>query len=150
MPQSFTCLNYHIVFSTRDRSPLITPDYRQRLYEYLGGILKHEKGTLLGAGGMSDHVHLLAEIDKERSLSQMLQILKSHSSRWVHETFPAMRHFAWQAGYGAFTISRPGIPRVQKYLAEQETHHRLVSFQEEFISFLDEQQIPYDPRYLFE
>ncbi|MHB9132651.1 MAG: IS200/IS605 family transposase [Armatimonadota bacterium] len=106
MPQSYTSLQYHIVFSTKDRLPLITPDYRQRLYDYIGGIIRAEKGILLAANGTADHTHLAAAFHQDYAVSQMLRIIKSRSSGWIHDTFPELQHFAWQAGYGAFSLSQ--------------------------------------------
>lgn len=88
MPQSFTSLQFHIVFSTKDRRPLITDDIRERLYKYIGGILDENGSKLLAVGGIPDHIHLLASINKELSISAALRIIKSNSSKWVHETFP--------------------------------------------------------------
>ena len=97
MPQSFTCLHYHIVFSTKDRRPMIGVDIRDRLYEYIGGILVENKSLLVAAGGMPDHIHILASISKERSIADAMRLVKTNSSKWVHETFPKNDSFAWQA-----------------------------------------------------
>jgi REP element-mobilizing transposase RayT len=98
VPQSFTCLHFHLIFSTKGRAPFITPDLQPRLYDYLGGILRGQNGCLLAAGGMPDHVHLLARLSKEMSVSEALRLLKANSSKWIHESFPELRAFAWQAG----------------------------------------------------
>ena len=150
MPQSFTSLNYHVVFSTKNRIPLITPDLQDRLYAYLGGILRQHRSVLLAAGSMPDHVHLLVALNKELAVSVAVRLLKANSSKWVHETFPERQLFAWQTGYGAFTVSHSNLGRVKKYLANQAEHHRLRTFQQEFLAFLKHHGIECDERYIWE
>lgn len=150
MPQSFTCLHYHLIFSTKHRMPLITADLQARLYDYLGGILRAHHGCLLAGGGMPDHVHLLARLSKEMSVSEALRLLKANSSRWVHETLPGLQAFAWQAGYAAFAVGYSALPAVKRYLATQADHHRAQSFQDELRAFLRRHQLEFDERYLWE
>jgi REP-associated tyrosine transposase len=149
MPQSYTCLHYHLIFSTKDRLPTISAGLRPRLHEYIGGILRADRGTLLAAGGTENHIHLLAAISKEQAVAQAVRRIKANSSRWVHETFPDQRAFAWQTGYGAFTIGYTGLDSVRGYIERQEEHHRTVSFEEEFLEFLQRYGVSYDPRYLW-
>ena len=99
---------------------------------------------------MPDHVHLLVSLDKQISMAETMRIVKANSSRWVHETFPALSGFAWQAGYGAFAVSYSHLERVKNYLERQAEHHRKVTFQEEFIAFLKRHEIDYDERYLWD
>ena len=150
MPQSFTCLHCHLVFSTKNRDPMITTDLEPRLYEYIGGTLRSEGGKLLDAGGTADHVHLLVSLSKQVSVSSTLRDIKSNSSGWIHKTFPDRLDFAWQAGYGAFAVSHSGLLEVGRYIHGQEEHHRMVSFKEEFIRLLEEHKIEFDERYLWE
>ena len=150
MPQSFTCLHYHLVFSTKNRVPAITADLQGRLYEYIGGIVRSEKGILLAAGGMPDHIHLLCSLSKEVAVAAALRVIKANSSGWVHQEFPQYRSFAWQAGYGAFTVSYSHLDRVKQYIARQPQHHRRTTFQEEFVAFLRKHGIEYDERYLWD
>ena len=149
MPNSYTCLYYHVIFSTKDRLPLIDPALRDRLHEYMGGIVRDEKGRLLAAGGTPDHVHLLLSLHPQKGLSDILRQIKASSSRWMHETAASLRDFAWQDGYGAFTASYSNLAQVKQYIADQEQHHRRVSFQEEFVEFLRRHEIPYDERYIW-
>jgi len=149
MPASYTCLYYHIIFSTRRRLPLITPDINERLYQYLGGIMTNQQGRLIAAGGAADHVHLLASLHPQTSLSDVLRLAKTNSSKWVHETFADQRDFGWQDGYAAFSVSSSAVPRVRAYIEAQEAHHRRVSFQEELIRFLKRHQVAYDERYIW-
>jgi REP element-mobilizing transposase RayT len=150
MPQSFASLHYHIIFSTKNRVAAISSDLQPRLYEYLGGILRGQDGVLLAAGGMPDHVHLLAGLSKEMAVAEAVRVLKSNSSKWIHETFPAYSEFAWQTGYGAFTVSYSNRQQVRSYFAAQTEHHRIRTFQEEFVAFLRRHHIQYDERYLWE
>jgi putative transposase len=150
MPQSFTCLHYHLIFSTKNRLPAIAPDLQTRLYDYIGGILRSEKSVLLAAGGMPDHVHLLCSLSKELAIAEALRLIKSNSSKWIHETFPEHRTFAWQAGYGAFAVSYSHLDSVKRYIARQAAHHRRTTFQEELVAFLRKHNLPFDERYLWE
>jgi putative transposase len=147
--QSYTCLYYHVFFSTKRRRALITSDLRERLYSYIGGVAAHEKGRLICAGGADDHVHLLVSLRAQTALADMLRLLKTNSSKWVHETFVERRNFGWQDGYSAFSVSHSNVERVRRYIAQQEQHHRRVSFQEELLEFLKRHNIEYDERYIW-
>jgi REP element-mobilizing transposase RayT len=143
MPQSFVSLHYHLIFSTKNRVPLISAEIQPRLSEYIGGILRAEGSVLEAAGGMADHVHLLVSINKQMSISDVLRIVEASSSRWAHETFPdTLSGFAWQAGYGAFAVSYSHREKVRDYLSRQAEHHRKVTFQEGFVEFLKRHGIP--------
>ncbi|MGH9971654.1 MAG: IS200/IS605 family transposase [Pyrinomonadaceae bacterium] len=148
MSQSFTNLLYHIIFSTKDREPLITLDYQPRLYDYIGGIIRGTGGISLGINGTEDHVHVLAKLRPDRALSDVLRDLKSNASGWMHNVFPGLADFWWQRGYGAFTVSQSNVEEVRRYIAQQKEHHKKVSFRDEFILFLKVNGIEYDERYL--
>jgi putative transposase len=150
MPQSFACLNCHIIFSTKNREPLIAADWAPRLYEFIGGTARNTGNTLLAAGGTTDHVHLLVSLGKQESVSSTVRDLKSNSSRWVHENLDRLRGFAWQAGYGAFSVSYSNLGDVKRYIADQQEHHRVRTFKEEFIAFLNRHEIEYDERYIWD
>jgi REP element-mobilizing transposase RayT len=150
MPQSFTCLNYHVIFSTIHRQALITHDLQPRLYNYIGGILRDRKSRLLVAGGVSDHVHLLISLSKQVALSAALRDTKAISSGWVHKSFPDKGAFAWQTGYGSFSVSYSNITDVKRYITNQEDYHLLRSFKEEFVEFLARHDVQYDEKYLWE
>ena len=150
MPSSYTCLRYHLIWSTKHREPLITDEIRDRLFQYMGGILRGHGGKLLAAGGMPDHVHLLADISKQQALADALRDIKANSSGWIHETFPNLSRFSWQTGYGAFTVSYSNVDAVKRYIADQAEHHRVRSFQEEFVDFLERHEIEFDQRYLWD
>ena len=131
-------------------SRAITPDWAPRLYEYIGGIVRPHGAVLLAAGGIPDHVHLSVSLGKELSVSAALRIIKANSSKWVHDTFSEKRRFAWQNGYGAFSVSQSNLDDVHGCIAGQAEHHRTQTFQEEFIAFLERHQVPYDERYIWD
>ncbi len=138
----------HMIFSTQGRRPLIKSDFRADLFAYLGGIIREMDGTALIVNGTTDHVHLLLRIRPAHSSAQIARVVKANSSRWVHEKWDSK--FAWQTGYGVFSVSESHIPAVTKYIAEQEAHHRTQSFQEEFLAFLKKNNVAYDERYIWE
>ena len=149
MPRSYTNLIYHIVFSTRDRKPLISPDRQERLYDYIGGTIRGLGGILLAINGTSDHAHLLAKLRPDKSVSDVLRDLKSNSSGWMHSVFPAASDFSWQNGYGAFTVSASQVESVRRYIANQEQHHSKNSFEDEFVGLLRKNEIEFDVKYLW-
>jgi REP element-mobilizing transposase RayT len=150
MPQSYAALYCHFVFSTKNREPTIAADLQPRLFAYIGGTLRDIKCVLLAAGGIEDHVHLLVSLSREVSVAQTVREIKANSSRWVHESFPQLQAFAWQNGYGAFSVSRSQLDPVKAYLANQREHHRKRTFQQEFIALLKKHDIEYDERYLWD
>jgi putative transposase len=150
MAGSYTCLRYHLIFSTKERRPLLPAAVRPRLFEYIGGILRNRKGQLLAAGGTENHIHLLAILPRDRCVADMLRDIKSNSSRWLSETNPLALGFGWQDGYGAFAVGRSEMEGLTRYIADQEAHHREHTFEEEFVAFLEEQGADYDPRYIWQ
>ncbi len=129
MPQSLASVYLHIVFSTKNRAPFITPDLRKRLYLYLAAITLGTGTKTLDINGVDDHVHLLVSFGREVTIADIVKTLKAASSRWVHDTFPDQRAFAWQNGYGAFSVGYPDLDAVRGYLAIQEKHHKATTFQ---------------------
>lgn len=150
MPSSFLSLHYHVIFGTKHRKPMVTPDLAPRLYDYFGGIVRGVGGQLLTAGGMPDHVHLLLRSGATHALADVVRDVKANASKWVHDTFPSHADFAWQTGYAAFTVSLSGLPDVRTYIETQAEHHQQVTFQQEFVAFLKKHNIEYDERYLWE
>ena len=148
MSDSYTNLLYHIVFSTKDRRPLITPEYEVRLYDYIGGTLRRAGGISLELDGTEDHIHLLAKVRPDRALSDVLADLKANATGWMHGGFPSLKDFSWQRGYGAFTVSQSNVEEVRRYIARQKEHHRKVSFRDEFIQFLQANGIEYNERFI--
>ena len=148
MSQTFSNLEYHIIFSTQDRRSTIPPEMQNRLYDYVGGILKTERCVLLAVGGTADHVHLLISTHTQIAVADLMRMVKSKSSKWIYETFPEHKDFHWQAGYGAFTVSRSIRDQVEKYIGAQEEHHRKFSFRDELAALLKKCGVEFDPRYL--
>jgi putative transposase len=149
MTNTYTSLFYHIIFSTKNRHPWINPQIEQRLWEYLGGIARQHKMSALQIGGASDHIHSLILAPATLSPSQIAQLLKGDSSKWIHGTFSGFRQFAWQDGYGAFTVSKSQLPPSIEYIQNQKEHHRKRTFQEEYLALLQKHGIQYDERYLW-
>jgi putative transposase len=149
MAHTFTNLLTHVIFSTKDRLPVIVPDLKSRLHAYLGGIVRSLNGIALAIDGPADHVHMLVKTPASSALADVIRTVKANSSRWVHETFPRA-DFAWQTGYGAFSVSHSNVDQIRAYIAGQEEHHKAVSFQEEFLAFLERHSIEYDERYIWE
>jgi REP-associated tyrosine transposase len=149
MPRTYTKLLVHIIFSTRERRREIVPDLSTKLHGYLWGIAKNLKCTPLAVNGTDDHIHMLVGIRPDSSLSDLVRSLKSSSSKWVHDEQGRPR-FAWQLGFAALSVSKSNAAAVSRYIAEQEQHHRKMSFQQELIAFLKKHAIEYDERYIWE
>jgi REP element-mobilizing transposase RayT len=150
MASTLTKLVYHLVFSTKNRVPLITPEIADDLYGYLGGIIRAEKGILIKAGGVADHVHLLCILRPTHAIADLVRTMKSNSSRWAREQPVPGPDFGWQTGYGAFTVSTSQIDALVDYIARQVEHHRKESFQEEFRMMLRQHGIAFDERYVWD
>ena len=148
MSQSFTNLLYHLIFSTKDRRPVITLDYQPRLYDYIGGIIRELGGVSLGINGIEDHVHVVTKLRPDKALSDVLRVLKCNASGWMHDVFPSLAEFSWQRGYAAFTVSQSDVQEVRRYVAGQKEHHEKVSFRDEFIRFFKANHIEYDERFV--
>jgi REP element-mobilizing transposase RayT len=140
---------FHCVFSTKGRRRIITPALQERLWPLMGGISREQGLRALTIGGVEDHVHLLLSLPTTVPLAQAIQRIKGASSKWVHETFPEQSWFAWQEGYGAFTIGVSQTDATLAYIRSQPEHHRQTTFQDEFRMFLKKHGIEYDERYVW-
>jgi len=149
MPHTYASLLVHVVFSTKDRTRWITPAFCGRLSAFLGGVARNHGMGLLAAGGANDHVHLLVRVPTTVTIAKCVQSIKAVSSKWVHETFSNFAGFAWQEGYGAFSVGISQVDETVAYIESQEEHHRRHTFEEELISFLKKHDIEYDPRFVF-
>ena len=147
---TYICNLVHFVWSTAGREPLIHRSWQDDLYGELGGVLRNKRAKLLAAGGMADHVHVLASLPATMSLAQVANALKANSSRWVHENTKQGKGFRWQEGYSAFTVSKSAQPRVKLYIKNQETHHRGRGYKEELLELLRRHEIEYDEKYLWD
>ncbi len=147
---SFTQLTYHIVYATKNRHPSIKTDIQEHLYEYIGGIIRAKKGSLIEIDGVADHVHILTRLSASIAVAEVIRDIKANSSRWMNEHSKIKRSFEWQKGYGAFTVSYSRVQMVRAYLRNQGEHHKTVTFREEYVDFLKRHNIDFRPEYVFE
>jgi REP element-mobilizing transposase RayT len=150
MVHTYADMLVHVVFSTKDRMPVIRDEFRGRLHEFMAGVARNEFGRAIKVGGMPDHMHGLVSLNRDVSIAEAMRKWKSLSSGWIHQTFPGNEAFAWQAGYGAFSVSQSNADEVIAYIERQTEHHRTVTFQEEFVAFLKRHNVPYDPAHIWE
>ena len=150
MANTYSNLFYHIVFSTKGRVDFIESEIENRVWAYIGGIARKHNMTALQVGGIENHIHALVIARPSVAPSQIAQHLKGESSKWIHEEFPHLRKFAWQDGYGIFSVSKSQAPEVIHYIKIQREHHKKQSFEEEYISLLKLHGIDYDEQYLFD
>lgn len=151
MPQSLSSVYLHIIFSTKERFPfLANDDVRRETHAMLGGIAKRLNCPPVLVGGVADHVHVLLQMDRQISQAELVKELKRASNLWIQERFPDVRKFAWQAGYGAFSVSASNVEAVRHYIERQEEHHAVASFQDEFRAFLAKHEVAFDERYVWE
>jgi REP element-mobilizing transposase RayT len=150
MANTYTNLLYHIVFSTKNREPLIHNSLKAELHKYIGGLVRDKKGVLLEIGGMADHVHLVVKLRPDTSVSDVVKYIKANSSGWVNDRPDQQGKFYWQTGYAAFTISESQLPAAREYVRNQEAHHRGQTFKEELLVLFCKHNIDYDERYLWD
>ncbi|MCC5851018.1 MAG: IS200/IS605 family transposase [Verrucomicrobia bacterium] len=141
---------YHLIFSTKNREPLIHKSFQEELYQYIGGILREKQGSLVEIGGVEDHIHILAYYHQSVAPADMVKHIKSSSSRWVNESGKCPHRFRWQIKYGSFSVSQSAIPDVRAYIRNQEEHHKKETFQEEFRRFLKAHGYEGDERFMWE
>jgi REP element-mobilizing transposase RayT len=149
MSHAYSRLHYHLVFSTKERKRQIVPEIKDRLYAYMNGIIRNLDGVVEEIGGVEDHVHIRFFSPPKHSLSDVIRDLKANSSGWVHETWPARAAFAWQRGYGIFSVSESNVEAVREYIRNQEEHHRQMTFEDEYLALLRKHHVEYDLRYVF-
>jgi REP element-mobilizing transposase RayT len=147
---TLTNLLYHVIFSTKNREPLVTAELKSGLDEYIGGIIRNKGGIALEIGGAADHRHIVARFRADASVSEMVGTIKANSSKWVNERQERRGAFAWQTGYGAFTVSYSQLQALREYVRDQEEHHRKISFKEEYLRFLKRHNIEFDETYLWD
>ena len=149
MAHSYASCLIHYVFSTNNRRNTLSGNVRERLWPYLGGIARENGMKALAVGGTDNHAHMLVSLPTTLAIAKAIQLLKGGSSKWVHDTFPTHRDFAWQEGYGAFSIGVSGIPDTVAYINNQEEHHRTKTFEDEYVAFLVKHGIEFDNRYVW-
>lgn len=149
MSHTYTNILIHALFSTKDRQPWLLPEMQEEVFNYLGGAVNALGGQSLLVNGPRDHVHMLFVQPRTLSIADVMEKVKANSSGWVKDRWPERRHFGWQAGYAAFSVSKSHVESVKRYIRNQEEHHRKVSFIEEVVAFLDKHGVEYDSRYVF-
>jgi len=149
MANTFSQIYFHIVFSTKNRADLIHRDIEERVWAYIGGIAKKHQMTPIQIGGIENHLHGLFGAPTTMAPSQAAKYIKGDSSFWMHQEFPKLRDFAWQDGYGVFSVSKSLIPNVVDYIKRQRQHHEKQTFEEEFVELLRLHGIEFDERFLF-
>ena len=150
MANTYTSLHYHIVFSTKNREPWIRPEIEERIWAYLGGIATKNRMKPIQIGGVDDHIHVLLGAPATMAPAKIAQLIKGGSSAWIHTEFPELQNFAWQDGYGAFTVSKSGLPNVKDYILNQREHHQRQTYKDEFVALLKRHEVDYDERYLWD
>jgi len=150
MATSFVSINIHFVFSTKKRQKLIEENIRPRLWAYMGGIAKQNKMLALAVGGTDNYSHMLVSISATHSPSKAVQLIKAGSSKWVHEEFPHIKGFSWQVGYSAFSVGPKRVQSVIDYIHNQEEHHKIKTFEEEYVEFLNSTGLKFDEKTIWE
>ncbi|HXZ12658.1 MAG TPA: IS200/IS605 family transposase [Candidatus Sulfotelmatobacter sp.] len=146
LPHTYAQIAVHVIFSTKDRCKLIPRDFQSRLWAYTAGVCKNHGMIVHAVGGMDDHMHLLIQIPPSLPLAKVVLAIKSNSSRWANEQG---RKFAWQQGYAAFSVSASLVPAVVRYIQTQESHHRKMTFDAEWIALLKKHGVEFDPKFVF-
>ena len=149
MANTFTQLYIQYIFAVKFRAASIQASWKESLHKYITGIFQKNKHKMLQINSMPDHIHILIGLHPEQSISSIIQNVKTESSKWINDQQFTSSKFAWQQGYGAFSYSRSHLPRVIRYIQQQELHHRKRTFLNEYKSFLKAFCIEYDERYIF-
>lgn len=148
MTHSYRIHYFHIIWSTKNREPWIKKEVQDRLYSFLGGLIKNHNGKLVEIGGMPDHIHMLIELSVLDGFTSLIREIKSSSSLWIHQNYPRLKTFAWQEGYGSFSVSFSALSDVRSYIQNQEKHHINRSFDQEYMKLLQLHNICFDERFV--
>ena len=150
MGQSLVKNYVHLIFSTKQREPLIYPPYEDELHTYLGGICNSLECSPIRVGGHTDHIHILCALSKKIALVKLMEEVKANSSKWMKTKDKSLEHFYWQNGYGAFSVNPTEVDAVVAYIANQQEHHSKKTFQDEYRAFLKKYTVEYDERYVWD
>jgi putative transposase len=150
MAQSLSSILIHLVFSTKNREPIIAPEIESNLHAYMASIFHGCKSLSLLIGGTADHIHALFALSRTLALSDLVEEVKTSSSKWVKTNGTAFRNFHWQSGYGAFSIGQSNVQQVKSYIAGQKEHHRRKTFQDELRILLRKYEVAYDEHYVWD
>jgi putative transposase len=149
MANTYTQIHIQFVFAVKYRDGLINASFKDELYQYISGIIKHHNHKLLAINGVSDHIHIFIGMRPTQSISDLMQDIKGSSSKWINEKKFLKVKFEWQEGYGAFSYSKSHVDAVIKYIHKQEKNHQKQTFREEYLEFLKAFEIEYDEKYIF-
>ncbi len=149
MANTYTQIHIHGVFVVKYRDALILPSFKERLHQYITGIVQNHQHKLLAINSMPDHMHILIGYRPHESISALFGVIKGESAEWINQKKLSPSRFRWQEGYGAFSYSKSAIPNLIQYIKNQEAHHRKTTMVEEYTAILDEFNIQYDPAYIF-
>ena len=150
MPQSLSSILIHLIFSTKNREPFLSPEIEAELYPYIASIFKVMKSPALIIDGASDHVHTLFSLSRVATVADVVEEVKTESSKWIKRKGIEFRNFHWQSGYGAFSIGQSQVSTVKRYIGRQKQHHRRITFQDEYRKFLKAYGVEYDERYVWD
>jgi REP element-mobilizing transposase RayT len=149
MPNTYTQIHIQFVFAVQHRAALINAEWKERLHQYITGIFQQHNHKMLQVNSMPDHIHILAGIRPHQSISALMQLVKSESSKWIKEERLSSYPFAWQEGYGAFSYGKSQVDTVIRYIQNQELHHRKETFLDEYKRLLKVFEVEWDERYIF-
>lgn len=150
MANTYTQIFYHIVFAVKRRENLISPVWKDNLYKYISGVITNQNQKLYIINGMPDHVHILVSCGPTVTLSNLVKEIKEHSTKYINGEGFVVGKFNWQEGFGAFSVSFRNVEQVVNYIKDQEKHHEVKSFKDEYLEFLKEQNIDFEEKYIFE
>lgn len=149
MANTYTQVHLQFVFAVKHRHATIDRVWREELYKYISGIVQNNNHKLIAINGMPDHVHILIGVRPNQSISELIQVIKTNSSKWINEKGFVKGKFEWQEGYGAFSYGKSQVNDVIEYIKNQQIHHTKKTFKEEYIEFLKKFEIDYDEKYIF-
>ena len=149
MANTYTQIHIQFVFAVKFRTATIHSSWKDELYKYITGIIQHHKHKLIAINGMADHIHILVGMRPTQSISDLMQDVKANSSKWINEKKLAQGRFEWQEGYGAFSYGKSQLKDVIAYINNQEQHHKLKTFKEEYVDFLQKFEVDYDEKFIF-
>lgn len=150
MPQSLAKILLHIIFSTKNRMPLLKDEIREPLHGYMAGVLKKLDSPAIVIGSVENHIHILCALSRTQTVASVVEEIKKSTSKWIKTNGVAYSKFQWQAGYGAFSVSESNRAEVEQYIQSQREHHRTRTFEEEYRAFLKRYNVPYDERYVWD
>ena len=150
MPQSLSLVIIHVIFSTKERRPCLDPDTRPKLHAYLAAVARNAECEAYRVGGVADHVHLALRLARTLALADLVETLKTSSSKWLKTQSPGLAVFSWQRGYGCFSVGPTGLDALCEYIDGQEKHHEARTFQDEFRMFLKKYGVEHDEAYVWD